>query len=422
MKESIIVIGAGAAGLMAAKKLSSFFNVTILEAANRIGGRIHSKVVEENIIESGAEFIHGDLPLTLKLLKKARIDYLPVKGNMYRKEKGALVIQNEMLPGWNRLLKKMKKLQEDEPLEQFLEKTFPGERNKQFKNSVFSYAEGFDLADRKTVSVQSLYKEWSAESEHNYRIPAGYGSLISYLEQAVLKNDGKILLNKPVRNIEWRKNKVTVFTDSGEAFEAGKILITVPLGMLRPDIRNAGNYLSFLPDIPAYSNAAKDIGFGNVVKITLKFHHAFWKPDTGFIFSGQEYFPTWWTKLPGITAMLTGWTGGPNASKLSDYSHEDILQKALESLSLIFDRPVSMLREELDHAELFNWGKDINTGGGYSYDTIKSAAAKKIMSKPISDTIFFAGEALYSGKHPGTVEAALASGKKVASQVIKRIK
>jgi monoamine oxidase len=57
--------------------------------------------------------------------------------------------------------------------------------------------------------------------------------------------------------------------------------------------------------------------------------------------------------------------------------------------------------------------------GAYGYATVENSAAKKILSSPVSDTLYFAGEALYEGPEMGTVEAALASGQKVAQEILK---
>ena len=89
--ETIIVIGAGAAGLMAAYELSkNKKKVIILEATDRLGGRINTCTDDafSMPVELGAEFIHGKLPLTLKLLKEGGIKYYPVKGKMFQLEKG----------------------------------------------------------------------------------------------------------------------------------------------------------------------------------------------------------------------------------------------------------------------------------------------------------------------------------------------
>src|SRR5687767_11440185 len=98
-KNTVIIVGAGAAGLMAAKELADEYVITIMEASSRLGGRIWSKQAGDSsaITEAGAEFIHGHQKLTLKLLKEAGISYVPVEGKMYRKEKGGWKEQTEMV-------------------------------------------------------------------------------------------------------------------------------------------------------------------------------------------------------------------------------------------------------------------------------------------------------------------------------------
>src|SRR5688500_13245161 len=125
MEKMIIIIGAGAAGLMAARELSmAGKKVIITEADRRVGGRIHTISGRQfnPYIEGGAEFIHGKLPLTLKLLKEANIGYERVTGEMYRVEDGHWTKQQEMAPGWDELIQQMNALKEDMTIEAFLQK------------------------------------------------------------------------------------------------------------------------------------------------------------------------------------------------------------------------------------------------------------------------------------------------------------
>src|SRR5690348_6520967 len=126
--DKIIIIGAGAAGLMAAKELSIHHEVFVLEASSRIGGRIHSAQLKDfsRIIETGPEFIHGHLPVTLQLLMQAGIDYVAVKGDFYRKQKGKWAEQDEVVEDWDELMEKMKSVSNEMTLYDFLEQYFPG--------------------------------------------------------------------------------------------------------------------------------------------------------------------------------------------------------------------------------------------------------------------------------------------------------
>src|SRR6516225_6344859 len=91
--DHIIVVGAGAAGLMAVRELGrSGKRVTILEARNRCGGRIHPLPAAEfgYPAEGGAEFVHGEAPMTHSLLREAGLSLLPVQGTRWTVENGAL--------------------------------------------------------------------------------------------------------------------------------------------------------------------------------------------------------------------------------------------------------------------------------------------------------------------------------------------
>src|SRR5215471_6008009 len=148
--ESIIIIGAGAAGLMAAYDLSKKEKqVTILEASGRLGGRIYT-IDDPSFsmpVEMGAEFIHGELPLTIQLLKEAGINYYETRGGMFRIEKGELKKENETGEDWGILMSQMKALKTDMPLAAFLDRFLSDSRYKDLRNFVQSFAEGFDLAD-----------------------------------------------------------------------------------------------------------------------------------------------------------------------------------------------------------------------------------------------------------------------------------
>jgi monoamine oxidase len=96
-----------------------------------------------------------------------------------------------------------------------------------------------------------------------------------------------------------------------------------------------------------------------------------------------------------------------------------VIEKGIQSLAYIFGVTTAYVSERLRAHKVFNWAQEPYSLGAYSYATIGSKKAKKILAEPIDNTLFFAGEALYEGKEIGTVEAALASGIQVAKQILK---
>ena len=224
-----------------------------------------------------------------------------------------------------------------------------------------------------------------------------------------------IVYNQPVKQIDFTTEPAVVTTTSGDRYTAGKIIVTVSAGVLQ-----AGDIL-FTPALSQHKAALHQLGFGAVIKVLLQFKNPFWKQyneDLSFIFSDEE-IPTWWTQSSSNSNLLTGWLGGVPARKKSSTTTENILKLALLSLSSIFKISANTLYEHLSHHHIACWQNQSFIKGGYSYNTVYSSAAKIILSEPVNDVLFFAGEAIYDGPSQGTVEAALQSGKITAQRVKK---
>lgn len=417
-KGHIIIVGGGAAGLWASLLLlKQGYPTTILEASNRLGGRIRTVHAPfSQAVEKGVEFIHGNLPLTIQLLKQAKVEYVPVEGKMIRIVNGEWKAQDDFTVGWRELMEKMNEIREDTTIAKFLEKNFSDKKYDELRDSVLRFAQGFDLADPSKASVLSLREEWMSEEDEQFRVRGGCDQLVNYLEQECLKHGGRILCATPVTNIYWQQRDVRTTTADGREFRSQKTIVTPSLGML---LRKTST-INFNPAINDYIAAAKRIGFGSVVKVTLEFKKAFWdekKKNIGFLFT-QEIIPTWWTQFPSTYPLLTGWAGGPQAWALEDKNEETILELALQSLSNVFELSVDKLKTLLTASLVSNWSKEPFIKGAYSYGMIGSATARKRFVEPIDDSIYFAGEAFYEGPSPGTVEAALVSAKNVVERII----
>lgn len=416
MKPSVIVAGGGIAGLTAASLLAADHDVIILEAAPNCGGRIRSTGTKDfpAVIEAGPEFIHGHLKQTIALLNEAGIAYTPVEGKMYRYEKEMIIEQQDMIEDWDKLLKKMSRVDDEINMYDFLQENFVEDKFSDLRRHAIAYTEGFDVADVKQVTVKSLYKEWAAEDEENFRIPEGYGALTDYLMTRCEQQGCRIFTNETVKQVDWEEHKVAVITSSGEKYNADSIIITVPVSVLQ---KTGGiSSINFTPPLDDYIGAAKHIGFGTVIKVLIAFHQPFWKKDMGYLFS-DEYFPTWWTQLPDTGAMLTGWAGGGKAEQLVTENDDELVQKALLSLSNIFHIPLNEIQSNVKAVKVFNWSNDVLAMGAYSYEIPGSTTAKKLLNTPIQNTIFFCGEALYEGTCPGTVEAAIINAREVVRKM-----
>jgi monoamine oxidase len=433
MKNTVLIIGAGAAGLMAARILSNAGKtVTVLEARNRTGGRIHtlSYTLFFKHTELGAEFIHGNLPVTLKLLKEAKINYRSANAEMWSYENGNFEENSMVIEDWGLLIKRLNELQRDTNIYDFLQKEFPGNKYAELRDSVWKFVSGYDTADPRKASAFALRNEWQNELENaQHRVNGGYCSLINYLVSECRAKSGKVLLNSVVKDIHWKKGYVKVVCEDAVVYEAEQLLVAMPLGVLQATKAERGA-ITFEPEVPAYSQAIQQMEFGAVIKILLEFTNAFWLDNKtegiagkdvkkmGYLFSDEE-IPTWWTQAPDQSKVLTGWIGGPAAADKIAMPDEEILERGLQSLAHIFKRGMEELKGMLVARRIINWTADPFTRGSYAYDTVETPIARKLLSMPIEDAIFFTGEYLYEGTAMGTVEAALTNGEEVAKKMLK---
>jgi monoamine oxidase len=429
----ILIIGAGATGLMAAYTMAKAGKkVTILEARNRTGGRIHTldNTSFFKHAELGAEFVHGDLPVTLKLFKEAGIKYHPSSGEMWHYNNGRFTKGFEQAGNWELLIQKLNELEQDTSIGDFLQQQFSDEKYSRLRKSVNKFVCGYDTADPFKASAFALRKEWQSEDEDTqYRVDGGYGKMISYLANESKANGAQLFLNSIVKNIHWEHNQVEAITIDKVSYKANKVIIALPSGVLKAGPSEKGA-INFSPSIPRYNQAIRQMGFGAIIKILLEFKEAFWENEEteklagsnlkhmGFLLSDEE-IPTWWTQYPEYSNVLTGWLGGPPAEKKIDLSNEELLHQGIQSLSNIFKRNIEELKDNLITWNIVNWTADPSTRGSYAYDTVEAPGARKILNTPINNTIYFAGEYLYDGPAMGTVEAALTSGVEVAKGIIK---
>ncbi|MBD0278228.1 MAG: FAD-dependent oxidoreductase [Flavisolibacter sp.] len=424
MDTTIVIIGAGAAGLMAAMELSvAGKKVLVVEARNRIGGRAYTlqDTAFSQAVEAGAEFVHGDLPLTKKLLKKANIALNKAGGSFWRSEQGKLIQQEEFIEHYDDLMQELEKLKEDIPVSEFLQTHFKEEKYDSLCTTICNYVEGYYAADAGRASTISLREELSGSDEEQYRVQGGYARLMNYLYKNCVDNGSTFLFSSEVKAIHWRKNNVQVVIENGPTVMADKVIITVPLGVLQTGTGYPGS-IEFKPNIPEQKAALQQLGFGPVIKILIEFDTPFWQQNKqmqsmSFVFS-DEAVPTWWTQYPVSSNLLTGWCAGPAAERLKELTEDVLKEKAIQSLATIFHKPEAEIKSGMKACAVYNWATDPYTRGGYTYVTVATEKVLQVLSEPIENTLYFAGEAFYKGPNTGTVEAALQSGKTVAEKIV----
>jgi monoamine oxidase len=418
--EQIVVIGAGAAGLMAARELGrAGKRVTILEARNRCGGRIHSLPEFGYAAEGGAEFVHGEAPVTRSLLREAGLSQLPIQGVRWNVENGDLAREEPTDHHTGRLYQVLAELKSDMTVAEFLQQRFAGSEYSRLRRSVVRMVEGYDAADPDRASILAVRDEWMGRgTEPQTRIVGGYGALIDFLAAECRRLGIAIQLNAIVSAIEASDGRALVHCADGNRHESEAAILTVPLPLLHE--------IALPPAVREKAAAAAAIGFGNVIKILLRFKTRWWVDAKGkdlsdllFLLSDQT-IPVWWTQQPTDQPVLTGWLAGPKTKAVASLDEGDLIETGLTSLACILDVSPKRLTQDLVAARAINWEKDPFARGAYSYTTPETRMAQSTLASPAGAAILFSGEAFYRGRDMGTVEAALASGLETARTILTR--
>src|SRR5271169_2494034 len=201
-----LIVGAGAAGLMAGRELArAGKGVSILEAQERCGGRIYKLSAEEfgYPAEGGAEFVHGAAPVTRALMREAGLSLSPRGGSRWSTRTGKFAPAEPSLPHAGRFYQVLSEVKTDLPIAEFLETHFADRRYDELRRSITRTVEGYDAADPGRASTLALREEWMGrdDGEHG-RIAEGYGALIEYLATECRRHGATIHLGTAVTAID----------------------------------------------------------------------------------------------------------------------------------------------------------------------------------------------------------------------------
>jgi monoamine oxidase len=434
----VLIIGAGAAGLAAGRLLAQSGKIIrIIEARSRIGGRIftqHSNALGAPgglPIELGAEFIHGLPAASWHLIREAGLATYELDGESFcfederlqpcgqeRRESFAVLRQ---MTDWLERNSPHADLSFDDYLRAASIEATTAER-------AAGYVEGFNAADRNLISAKALIRQRYAEDrlqgDRIFHIRAGYDALPNYLADCLQGAGGSISLDSRVRRITWRPGSVTAAgtTADGETFsvQAAQAIITLPLGVLQ------ANAVAFEPMPREVERQWQCLAMGQANRISLIFDRDFWSEraaDLSFLLTADRTFPTWWTSAPESLPIITAWAAGAGTFHRSQALRERgpgaLRTAALRSLAAIFSISISDLTKWLREAHHHDWLGDELSCGAYSYVPVGALDAARLMSAPIRDTLYFAGEHTDTEDQWGTVHGALASGLRAARQLLR---
>uniref|UniRef100_A0A8D1FSV2 [histone-H3]-N(6),N(6)-dimethyl-L-lysine(4) FAD-dependent demethylase n=1 Tax=Sus scrofa TaxID=9823 RepID=A0A8D1FSV2_PIG len=427
--KSVIIIGAGPAGLAAARQLHNFgIKVTVLEAKDRIGGRVwDDKSFKGVTVGRGAQIVNGCINNPVALMCEQlgismhkfgeRCDLIQEGGRITDP-----TIDKRMDFHFNALLdvvsewRKDKTQLQDVPLGEKIEeiyKAFIKESGIQFHLSNLEYACGSNLHQ---VSARSWdHNEFFAQfaGDHTLLTP-GYSVIIEKLAEGL-----DIRLRSPVQSIDYSGDEVQVSTTDGTRCTAQKVLVTVPLALLQKGA------IQFNPPLSDKKmKAINSLGAGIIEKIALQFPYRFWDSKVqGADFFGhvppsvskRGLFAVFYDMDPQKQhSVLMSVIAGEAVAAVRSLEDKQVLQQCMASLRELFKE-----QEVPDPTKYFvtRWSTDPWIQMAYSFvKTGGSGEAYDIIAEEIQGTIFFAGEA--TNRHfPQTVTGAYLSGVREASKI-----
>ena len=438
----VAIIGAGVAGLAAAQRLRERgVDVTVLEARDRIGGRVHTLHVGELAVpvELGAEFIHGDTPELNQLARSAGLRPMDIAGRRWTARDGRLRLMDDF---WERLDAVMRRLRADRTEDRSFAEALGamGRVNPADRKLATQYVEGFHAAHPQAISEQSLAEGGSPRGDVRERrigrLIEGYDAIVQALAAHVLD---RVQTGVVVHTIRWRRGHVTVEARNagGDALpevHARAAIVAVPLGVLQIAIEAPGA-LRFDPPLFALEKPIALLEMGHVQRVVLQLDEPFWtterfarrfddeRLDTlAFLHSMDDVdFQVWWTPYPVRAPMLVAWLGGPRALGMVSLSREQVIDRAITSLAHVLGMSRTALAKHIVASYSHDWTNDPYARGAYSYARVGGIDAAKRLARGLDDTILFAGEHADAEGRNGTVHGAIGSGHAAADRLAKTL-
>lgn len=416
----VIVIGAGVAGLAAARQLSDWgIGVIVLEARDRIGGRVWTDRSLGLPLDMGASWIHGIVKNPIadianqvgaqtvftdyESLTRYKTDGAPFSDEEDESLDALFEQFYEQVAVWQ------EELEGDVPLQRGLEMFISNKRFTAEGMLNLLYAIVTELEHEYAADISDL-SLWEFDQEDEFKgedviFPNGYDQIFP-----ALSNGLDIRLNHIVREITYSPNGVSIVTDAG-VFEGKAAAVTLPLGVLKQ------GFVRFDPPLPKWkTDALSLLNMGVLNKTYLKFPRVFWEDESHLIGYVSEEKGRWceWLNLASLLdqPILLGFNAGQFGLEIESWSNEEIVASAMQILRTIYGQSIP----EPESYLITRWGHDPFTLGSYSHIALYGSGADyDSMARPVG-TLFFAGEAT-NRRYPSTVHGAYLSGLRAAEEI-----
>jgi monoamine oxidase len=387
----LAVVGAGAAGIAAAREARKRgLKALILEASERIGGRACIIDWQDHALDLGATWMHSAdrnpmSPLAEQL--GMAIDRTPTPWRHQYKNLG--YSEQEQAESWAAMEGFAERLRAGVPSDRASEALEPGNEWNGFLEALNGYLNGTSLAK---TSAADFIAYWDGSDNSNWRLPAGYGALVSRLAEGL-----DVYTGCAVRTVDWSGETVRLATDRG-TIKASRAIIAVPTNVI------ASGEISFAPKLDERVHAATQLPLGRVEKLFLAPEDPQGVPVNAHLVGNPRAADTGSYMLrPLRMPVIEGFFGG---DWLEDVHGDDLTAKAREELGNLLGSDFARKLSPVAHSD---WKGHRFIRGSYSYARPGQHGARDALSAPVGGSLAFAGEACSDADY-ATVHGAWASG------------
>lgn len=412
--KTVAIIGAGISGIAAAKKLkANGFNVLVLEAQDKIGGRLRTNRTLGVAFDEGASWIHGTNgnPITT-LAKQAGMNtaFTDDESLVCYDINGILrsdAVFNAAEAELETILSTLKNSGSGtQSFETVFNNLHPSKVNDRLWKFLLSTYVTFDLGDLDKVS-STLYDEGEEFSGEERIAINGYDTIPNYLANGL-----SVQLNQRVSKIDYLETKIKI-THNGTVTEVDYVIVTVPLGVLK-----SGN-IEFIPALPSTKqNAIEKVGMNCVNKFLVTWDTAFWDNEQYICYTSEirdkfNYFVNVKKFQPSVNSLMT-FAYADYARQTETMTDAQIIDEIMAHLRDIYGNsipnPTNMIRTK--------WQTNENSLGAYSYTQVGTEMQHfDDLAEEIQDKLFFAGEHTHID-YFSTAHGAYLSGIREADKVI----
>ncbi|MBL8891757.1 MAG: FAD-dependent oxidoreductase [Planctomycetaceae bacterium] len=422
MSQQVIVIGAGLAGLAAARELQNHgFQVVVLEGRNRIGGRLWTSNKWPDIpVDLGASWIHGLVgnPLT-ELAKRAKAEIIETSyesNRLYDVDGQEIAEAKEQRLDRLRIqlesaIESAQDADQDVSLRRVIDRVAVRFGDNVETRQLVNFLASSTLEQEYAGSVERMSAQWFDSAEEfdgeDGLFPGGYHQITKFLADGL-----KIETNQVVQQIDWNQDQVRVTTNKGE-FTADRMVLTLPLGVLKAE------QVEFSPPLPnAYRSAIQKLEMGVLNKCYLRFPRVFWPQDVDWLECITVKHGEWveWVSFARTikAPVLLGFNAADRGREIEAWTDQQIVSSAMATLRHLFGPDIPA---PIDY-QVTRWASDPLALGSYSFNPVGAdPKLRRQLAKPIADKLYLAGEAT-DHEYFGTAHGAYLSGLRAAAQII----